>query len=74
MDLLLTDIVMPEMSGDELARELRKGRPRLRVLYMTGYSGELDIAALRIEGRVVQKPFTRDALLAAVEETLAEPL
>jgi len=62
---------MPEMSGDELARELRKGRPHLRVMYMTGYSGELDNAALRIDGPVVQKPFTRDALLAAVEETLA---
>jgi PAS domain S-box-containing protein len=74
VDLLLTDIVMPEMSGDELARELRKGRPHLRVVYMTGYSGELDLAALRIEGPVVQKPFTRDALLSAVEETLAEPV
>jgi PAS domain S-box-containing protein len=71
VDLLVTDIVMPEMSGDELARELRKGRPHLRVMYMTGYSGELDNAALRIDGPVVQKPFTRDALLAAVEETLA---
>jgi PAS domain S-box-containing protein len=72
IDLLLTDIVMPDMSGDELAREVRKGRPDLRVVYMTGYSGELDIAALRIDGPVVQKPFTRDSLLAAVEGALAE--
>ena len=72
IDLLLTDIVMPDMTGDELARELRKARPRMRVVYMTGYSGELDTAALRIDGAVVQKPFTRDSLLAAVEEALAE--
>jgi CheY-like chemotaxis protein len=72
VDLLLTDIVMPGMSGDELARELRRGRPHLRVVYMTGYSGELDLSDLPIDGPVVQKPFTRDDLLAAVEETLAE--
>ena len=72
VDLLLTDIVMPDMSGDELARELRKARPGLRVVYMTGYSGELDAATLRIDGTVVHKPFTRDSLLTAVEDTLAE--
>jgi PAS domain S-box-containing protein len=72
VDLLLTDIVMPDMSGDELARELRKARPHLRVVYMTGYSGELETAVLRIDGPVVHKPFTRDSLLAAVEGTLAQ--
>ena len=70
IDLLLTDIVMPDLSGDELARELRKRRPNLRVVYMTGYSGEMDAATLRIDGPVVQKPFTRDSLLAAVAEAL----
>ena len=39
---------------------------------MTGYSGEIDTTALRIDGAVVQKPFTRDSLLAAVEGALAE--
>jgi PAS domain S-box-containing protein len=73
IDLLLTDIVMPDLSGDELARELRKGRPKLRVVYMTGYSGEMDAATLRIDGPVVQKPFTRDSLLAAVAEALMQP-
>jgi two-component system cell cycle sensor histidine kinase/response regulator CckA len=52
IDLLLTDIVMPDLSGDELARELRKGRPELRVVYITGYSGELDIA---VEGALAEK-------------------
>jgi PAS domain S-box-containing protein len=71
IDLLLTDIVMPGMAGDELARELRKGRPKLRIVYMTGYSGEIDTAALRVDGPVVQKPFTRETLLTAIEEVLA---
>ena len=71
-DLVTMDIVMPDMSGDELARELRKARPNLRVVYMTGYSGDLDTATLRIDGPVVQKPFTRDTLVAAVEGALAE--
>jgi CheY-like chemotaxis protein len=71
IDLLLTDVVMPDMSGDELARELRKGRPELRVVYMTGYSGEVDTAALRVDGPVVQKPFTHESLLSVVEGVLA---
>jgi PAS domain S-box-containing protein len=74
IDLLLTDIVMPDLSGDELARELRKARPELRVVYMTGYSGEMDATALRVDGPVVQKPFTRDSLLAAVEGALKQPI
>jgi len=70
IDLLLTDVVMPDLSGDELARELRVARPELRVVYMTGYSGEVDATALRVDGPVVQKPFTRESLLAAIQETL----
>jgi PAS domain S-box-containing protein len=71
IDLLLTDVVMPEMSGDELARELRKGRPQLLVVYMTGYSGEIDTSALRVDGPVVQKPFSHESLLTVVEGALA---
>lgn len=65
-------IVMPDLSGDELARELRKARPEPRVVYMTGYSGEMDAATLRVDGPVVQKPFTRDSLLAAVAGALGQ--
>ena len=41
LDILVTDVMMPEMNGDELARRLRKERPALKVLYLTGYSDKL---------------------------------
>src|SRR5947208_3107661 len=40
-DLLLTDLMMPKMSGDELSRWLRRTEPTLNVLYLTGHSGRL---------------------------------
>jgi two-component system cell cycle sensor histidine kinase/response regulator CckA len=40
-DLLVTDVMMPQMTGDELARRLRQNDPKLRVLYLTGYSDRL---------------------------------
>jgi PAS domain S-box-containing protein len=72
LDLLLTDIVMPDLSGPELAAELRILRPELRVLYISGYSEEV----VRREGgleegaRLLAKPFTSRALLAAVRAVL----
>ncbi len=41
IDILVTDVMMPEMSGDELARRLRQGDAGLKVLYLTGYSDHL---------------------------------
>ena len=40
-DLLVTDLMMPQMNGDELARRLRRSHPELKVLYLTGFSNEL---------------------------------
>ncbi len=40
-DLLVTDLMMPHMSGDELSRRLRQTEPQLKVLYLTGYSDRL---------------------------------
>ena len=73
IDLLLTDMVMPGMSGRELARRLRIARPTLQVIYMTGYSEELlRRDADGFEGTVIEKPFTRVPLLAAVARALSE--
>jgi CheY-like chemotaxis protein len=75
LDLLLTDMVMPGMSGRELARRLREGRPDLQVIYMTGYSEELVRRDSDDLGEaVIEKPFTRGPLLAAVAKALDEKL
>jgi two-component system, cell cycle sensor histidine kinase and response regulator CckA len=74
IDLLLTDLVMPEMSGVKLADELTLARPGLRVLYMTGYAGAAlnlaEIDLLEPEERLIQKPFTSDALLDRVRAVM----
>src|SRR5689334_21467788 len=41
VDILVTDVMMPQMLGDELARRLRQSEPALKVLYLTGYSDRL---------------------------------
>lgn len=72
IDLLITDVVMPSMSGPELARRLRTGRPTLRVLCMSGYPESADRAADGAEAWTawLQKPFSPDDLVAKVRECL----
>ncbi len=66
--LLLTDMVMPHLSGKELAARFRALRPEAKVLYMSGYTEqELGHEEAR---RFLQKPFTRDALVRKVAELL----
>jgi PAS domain S-box-containing protein len=73
VDLLLTDVVMPGLSGIELARRARDARPGLRVVYMSGYSHEIisHQGAIPADSALVQKPFTRKELLRVLRETLA---
>jgi len=71
IDLLVTDMVMPGMSGQELVRKMRVARQDLRVLYMSGYSEHAAEEATRSEGSaVLAKPFSRSALLRAAREVL----
>jgi PAS domain S-box-containing protein len=72
LHLLLTDVVMPGLSGRELAQRLRAVRPELKVLYMSGYT---DDAMMRHGLRdtqtfFLQKPFGLETLLSRVRETL----
>ena len=72
VDLLLTDVVMPKMNGRELYERLRRQRPELKVLFMSGYAGDVmaDRGILEPETRFMQKPFTAEMLLKAVRRAL----
>lgn len=67
-DLLLADVMMPQMRGDELARRLRRIDPELKVLYLTGYSDSLFKEKITLwEGEAfLDKPCSVPALLEAV--------
>jgi CheY-like chemotaxis protein len=67
-DLLLTDVNMPQMTGDELARRLRHEEPSLKVLYLTGYSDQLfrEKTTLWQDEAYLEKPCTIAGLLEAV--------
>ena len=72
IDLLVTDVVMPRVSGPELVRRLSTICPRLRVVYMSGYSEEGDLSVMSDEDRavVLQKPFAPKLLQAEVRKIL----
>jgi len=74
-DLLLTDAVMPGMSGFELAERVRQMRPQAFILFMSGYSPDLagPGRALPVDTALVQKPFTQRALLEAVRAAIVTP-
>jgi signal transduction histidine kinase/CheY-like chemotaxis protein len=72
LDLLLTDVVMPDMSGLELVARLRERRPGLRVLFMSGYADErLAAQGVLAEGTRIAKPFDGPTLLEHVRAVLA---
>ena len=72
LDLLLTDVVMPRMSGEELAELLRDRQPNLRVIYTTGYATTtvVERRGKRDHRVVLPKPFREERLLQVVRETL----
>jgi CheY-like chemotaxis protein len=73
IDLLLTDVVMPRMSGPELAAELQRELPGLRVLFMSGYARDaFDGGALGADVNFLAKPFTPDRLASRVRQVLDE--
>jgi two-component system cell cycle sensor histidine kinase/response regulator CckA len=68
LDLLVTDVMMPQMTGDELARRLRQSRPELKVLYLTGFSDRLfkEKATLWADEAFLDKPCSVKGLRQAV--------
>jgi two-component system, cell cycle sensor histidine kinase and response regulator CckA len=72
IDLMISDVVMPQMSGPNLAEQLAAERPKMKVLFISGYAestilrhGKIDVTA-----RLVQKPYGLNALAAKVREFL----
>jgi CheY-like chemotaxis protein len=71
-DLLITDIMMPGISGPALAARLMQKNPRLRVLYVSGYSDESGTSQSPFAGEVqlLHKPFTPSALAERIRTIL----
>ena len=72
IDMLVTDVVMPGMSGPELANRLKPRRPSCKVLYMSGYSGDAIARRGVLEARIayLAKPFSAAELSSKVREVL----
>ena len=71
IDLLLTDVIMPGMSGPALAKQVRSLRPQTKILYMSGYSGEFQPDMLTPGVSFIQKPFTVADLARKIRKMLA---
>ena len=74
IDLLVTDVVMPEMSGRELAETLRDRRPDLKVLYVSGYTDDevLNRGVSGLDAAFMRKPFMAEELVRRVRTLLDE--
>jgi PAS domain S-box-containing protein len=73
IDAVVTDVVMPGMSGREMAERLRSTRPRLPVLFLSGYTGdEVMLGEDAPNQSFLQKPYSPDSLAAALDELLAD--
>lgn len=72
VDLLMTDVVMPGMSGSELASAIRPFFPHLKLLYMSGYTSDLiaQHGVLETDATLLEKPFTKESLLTKVRMVL----
>ena len=70
-DLVLSDLVMPQLNGIDMVEKMRKVSPELKVLFMSGYSDRID-EVTNANFDFLPKPFTPDQLLKAVRAILAQ--
>ena len=71
IDMVLTDVVMPQMTGFELGKQLLAGAPALKILYMSGYrDNAIGVGVSDAPRAFLHKPFTPDVLLGKVREVL----
>ncbi len=69
IDLVVTDVAMPEFSGQEVAALVRARWPKVRVIYASGYPID-EITGIEGDAAFLQKPFTPSELMAIVREML----
>jgi two-component system, cell cycle response regulator CpdR len=74
-DLLLSDVVMPNRTGPELVEIVRRVRPEVRVIFMSGYTGGTSSTPVEMPPRasLLEKPFNIDQLLDAVAQAVSQP-
>ena len=72
IELVLTDVLMPNMSGPEMVNRILQQKASVKVLFMTGYGAPLGLPNRRQQFGVLMKPFTADVLTRAVRECLDE--
>jgi len=75
IDLLLTDVVMPDLNGPDLAQRIQAIRPEIKVLFMSGCT-DSDVVRVKVLGHemgFLPKPFTSDSLLETVQRILIAP-
>ena len=74
IDLLLTDLGLPGVSGGDLARTATELRPGMRVVYISGLPREIavDQGLIGADAHMVKKPFTSDVLVASIRSALAQ--
>jgi PAS domain S-box-containing protein len=72
IDLLLSDVVLPEMNGGDLYKSVRRKYPHIRALFMSGYTDDVIVRKGMLDSKLpfIQKPFTQDALGSRVKEVL----
>jgi two-component system cell cycle sensor histidine kinase/response regulator CckA len=72
IDVLVTDVVMPRMRGTELAQRLKRARPRIKIVYMSGYLQHNSDEGFVADSAHLQKPFSRGSLLKKMREALGQ--
>ncbi|OQY30923.1 MAG: hypothetical protein B6241_15115, partial [Spirochaetaceae bacterium 4572_59] len=74
IDLILTDVILPDLNGKELYERASQMRREIKVIYMSGYTD--DIITFQQEGIInfIHKPFTRKKLIRKLKEVLSQPL
>jgi two-component system, cell cycle sensor histidine kinase and response regulator CckA len=72
VDILLTDVIMPQMSGGELAHKLRAFKPGLKILFMSGYTDDMLTSHGQLTGetQLIQKPFSGEDLAQKLRDVL----